>query len=400
MVKFWFCELCDMRHANTASLIKHMREDHHCEEEFVARNPNFVENFSESCPSCDTRVLDVAELLAHATLVHEFVGVVRREVFPSFVEFEQWKERVEDESISTWVKRRRKTTGNVLTLNLRCHRNLETDVTSVEYCLEHFGHEQDPLKQSLPWSLKLEIAEMLKQNMFARDIVRTLKWKNINERKDGVCMLKRQYWVTERDVYRVASDLRAHPHKYEKMEGVSPDPSGVSTAPEFIKAEPCSSSSSILESLIEREPSPMRNACPEEALFKADHDPAERSAVHRKRLKKEEPCSAFSIAEVIPGAELGPTVSGSPKVLLKIDSDPNSAESSSGTERLFFKEEPISVTTLLQESSSNRMELSSEDAKPPTDEGVRVFSLAVAPDGKGFALVNHSSCVDVAHDDL
>lgn len=137
-----------MRHANTASLIKHMREDHHCEEEFVARNPNFVENFSESCPSCDTRVLDVAELLAHATLVHEFVGVVRREVFPSFVEFEvrfsvllglfvretsefqQWKERVEDESISTWVKRRRKTTGNVLTLNLRCHRFVSNPVSS------------------------------------------------------------------------------------------------------------------------------------------------------------------------------------------------------------------------------------------------------------------------------
>lgn len=86
--KFYFCEVCDLRQPNPASLVKHMREDHHCEEEFVARNPDLVHNFSEVCPSCGIRVINVAELLEHATLVHEFNGTVRQEVFQSFIEFE------------------------------------------------------------------------------------------------------------------------------------------------------------------------------------------------------------------------------------------------------------------------------------------------------------------------
>ncbi|VDO70977.1 unnamed protein product [Heligmosomoides polygyrus] len=485
MVKFWFCEVCDLRQPNPASLIKHMRDEHQCGEEFLARNPNLVENAPELCPSCGICVLDVNELLAHVTLVHEFDGVVRREVFQSFAEFEQWKERMEDENISTWVKRKRptKTAANVITMSLRCHR------------------------------------------------------------------LKRQYWVNRTDVYRVGKDLRARPQKYGMTEDVSPEPvvkaepdsSEASTAPEFFEPEPSASSSSILESFIERELShtkcarpeealvkadsdpaesstepkkrpkkeearsafsiaevitggevgptknacpeegpikagpdlaesstvpkkrpkkeearsafsiaevipggevgPTKNACPEEEPLKADSDPAESSTepkkrpkkeearsafsiaevipggevgptknacpeeeplkagpdpaessstVPKKRHKKEEPCSAFSIAEVIPGAELGPTASAIPNVHVKAESGPDSAESTSVAEKLFIKEEPISVTTLLPESSSTSMELSSEEAKPPTDEGVRVFSLALAPDGKGFALVDQS----------
>ncbi|VDO70972.1 unnamed protein product [Heligmosomoides polygyrus] len=449
MVKHYFCDICDLRQPNQASLFKHMCVDHgeagqsfpeKVIERKVRHKSGAEKNLSESCPVCDEPLGSVTDLVSHACDFHEFKGKVKQKVFPRFNDYEQWRKKMEEENITTWMKRRvvRPSTGSAYYENLRCHRSLNTrlhtrkselqsqdtekekkskrksstvvqrsctsfinvkrelttDVTIVEFCLEHFGHEQEPQKLILPWSARLEIADMLSQNLSPSDIVRILKEKQRNA-DNGVCMLKRQYWVTKKDVYRVAADLRNHPHKYGRMEGASPelpvkagpDSFGVSTAPEFIKAQPsCSSPLSILESIIERELYPKMYACPEEALFKADHDPGE---VSKKLLKKEEPCSAFSIAEVVNGPERSPIVSASPKVLLNNEPDPDSAESSSATEKLFFKKEPISSR-----------EPSPEEAKPPIDEGVRVFSLAVAPDGKGFTLVDHSPCVDVPQDDL
>lgn len=58
----------------------------------------------------------------------------------------------------------------------------------------------------------------------------------------------------------------------------------------------------------------------------------------------------------------------------------------------FIREEPISAMTLLAEASSRRGPCPVEAKSPWGAAGVRAFTLTVAPDGKGFALVDKASC--------
>ncbi|VDO70979.1 unnamed protein product [Heligmosomoides polygyrus] len=360
------CEVCGVTFFSQENLSRHRRVVHRILDE-VAQNP--TGNFRESCPVCHIRIKNVLDLLEHASEFHEFKGKVKHKEFLSFSEFERWKDELEQKHITSWVKRGVTGSEKAFYSYLRCNRSpntkkrnrpprrtaensqerrhgsmsrvimqgsctsflnvkrdLTSGVTSVEYCLEHFGHEKEPQKLRLPWPVKLEIAAMLKQDMPVAEVARILQIQYNDTRK-------RQHWVTTQDVKNVAANLKANPQMYERRRSTSPEP-----------------------------------------LFKTELDPLGASIV--VEFFKEEPCSTLNSSDYrFIGKKLGPIRSTAP------------GADSVGSSMLdaFIKEEPVST------ASSTGRKLSPIEAKRVCSDGVRMFSLAAMPDGKGFALVEQSS---------
>ncbi|VDO61512.1 unnamed protein product [Heligmosomoides polygyrus] len=132
-------------------------------------------------------------------------------------------------------------------------------ITSVEYCLEHFGHEQhclkhlrleeEPEKPRLPWSVKLEIAEMLKRGLPVVEIVRILEQEN-----EGALIQQRSVRVL--DVMSVVAELKANPEMFDSRASTSPeisvktesDLTESSAHGEFFKGKPTSAAESSTNS--------------------------------------------------------------------------------------------------------------------------------------------------------
>lgn len=208
-------------------------------------------------------------------------------------------------------------------------RELTSGAANVEYCLEHFGHEQEPQKPWLRWSVKLEIAEMLKLGLPVAEIVRVLQ----NE-KDGA--LEGRYSVTVKDVRSVAAKLKVDPGMFETKGNIDTEvrfKTESDPAESSPKEEPSSLSPSFAESSMRRGLSPIGTTSPE-ALFETGHSSAEYSVCGRS-----------------------------------------------------IKEEPESAANLLDEPSTRREPVLAEP-KSPSDDGVRAFILTTMPDEKGFALVD------------
>ncbi|VDO86092.1 unnamed protein product [Heligmosomoides polygyrus] len=284
---------------------------------------NAIENLPESCPACDMRLKNVTDLLMHANEVHEFEGVVKEEVFPSFDAFESWKEVVNRKHNTCWIRKHERTDQMMFYRHLRCYRprrtgehttnpssgavqngctafmnvkrQITSDVTSVEYCLDHFGHEQEQGKPPLFESVKPEILDVLEQSV---SVVKTAR----SRRKRNNGALAPEPSVTVDDMKRIIVKVDVESQMSETKESTS------------------------------------------------------RKVRARTKLHGAE----SSVAEAS------------------------------------IKEEPTSAMTWLAEPSSTRIELSPVEAKPPSDDGVRVFTLTAEPDGKGFALVDQPTCTDEA----
>lgn len=216
---------------------------------------------------------------------------------------------------------------------------MDTGVTTIAYCLEHFGHQKDPQKLRLSWSVKMEIADMLKQKLSSGQIIQILKMKTNNDK------LKRQYWITPQDVWTVARMLATNPERF-----------------------------------VRNEPTPVEGPCfpTERSKTQSGFVKGSIPPIPIEFLLNKEQSSAISTAEGFTGDEEPcPIESSRPELLF--ESKPVPTE---------IKEEPCSTACWSGEPSS-RSEPSS--VGPSCDDGVRVFILSVAPDGKGFALVDQSS---------
>lgn len=380
------CERCGLTLYNQEDLNSHLRDVHGDPIEVVRQSENAIEIIPEFCPVCDMAFENVTDLLVHAVEFHEFSGTIKQEEFPSHSAFERWKKDMEEDYNSHWLRRSERTEDNVYYRQLRCHRRkstkrkldtsskavqksctsfmnvkryLTSGVTSVEYCLEHFGHEQEPPKPQLPWSVKLEIAEMLKLGLPAPEIVRILQ----NENGGAV---EQQHSVTVRDVRSVAAVLKAEPEVFGMKRSPSPE-LFPNTRQEFA-------------------PKPCPNTRPEFA----ESSMSEASVIRFKQ----EPDTMPTLASIL---EPSPPESAMPAMFIKQEpgtlptstfkTEPSSSESS--VPKISIKEEPISAMSLLAQPST-RFEAVLVDA--PRNDGVPVYTLAVTPDGR-LVLVNKTPCV-------
>lgn len=261
--------------------------------------------------------------------------------------------------------------------NVQVKRYLTSDVTCVEYCLQHFGHEEEPEKPRLPWSVKLEIAEMLKQGLPVVEIVRILQQEN-----DGT--LRQQYSVTVQDVMSIVTKLKAHPEMFETRGNGSEEVS--------FGAEPSSAESSMDVGYCKQEPG---STAP--SAFKIEPCSSE-SSMHNASIKVEPRSAPFSPFTT----ESTTLYEGSTSVETSIKQEPDTVDTpsaykiqSSSTEspmpETSTKEEPISAVTLLAEPSA-QLQTALLEVKTPSSDEIPVFTLTTEPDGKGFALVNHSPC--------
>ncbi|VDP50815.1 unnamed protein product [Heligmosomoides polygyrus] len=285
-----------------------------------------TENLPESCPACDMRLKTVTDLLMHVKEVHKFDAVVKEEVLLCLgiaAVFKCWKEAVDKKYNACWIRRHERIDQLVFYRHLGCYRHwmtgehttspssgaventctafmnvkrqMTSDVTNVEYCLDHFGHDQEPRQPPLFESGKPEIPDVLEQSVSVVETARARRKRNSGA-------LVPEPPITVEDVKRIVVKAEAEPPISEAKESTSRD----------VRA---------------------------------------RTRSHR---------TESSVAEAT------------------------------------IKEEPTSAMTWLAEPSSTRKELSPVEAKPPSDDGVRVFTLTAAPDGKGFALVDQPTCTDEA----
>lgn len=98
-----------------------------------------IENYPEVCPDCDMGFGNITDLLVHANEMHEFKGVIKQEIFSSYSAFEvsfsalfrsfsgyklrvfqRWKEEMEKEHCTHWIRRGERAVHMVFYAHLRC----------------------------------------------------------------------------------------------------------------------------------------------------------------------------------------------------------------------------------------------------------------------------------------
>lgn len=303
-----------------------------------------IENYPEVCPDCDMGFGNITDLLVHANEMHEFKGVIKQEIFSSYSAFERWKEEMEKEHCTHWIRRGERAVHMVFYAHLRCRwprtrvikrklkvtealhksctsfmnvkRYLKTGVTSVEYCLEHFGHKKLPHRPPLPWSIKVKIAEMLTEGLQCAEIVRHFQVEDEDTPEW-------QHAVITRDVKGVAEELKSNPE-----------------------------------------------------LFKTEEECTDPDLCFMSESSSTESSTPMGFCKEEPGSSTTTTIKAEPTV------DESSMFKNS------IKQEPGSTTSMSEPFTKIEPMDSSVEGEPPCNGGIRAFTLSVAPDGKGFALVD------------
>ncbi|KAK5976576.1 hypothetical protein GCK32_005494 [Trichostrongylus colubriformis] len=175
--KIFACPLCTQILSSSSNLNRHLSEVHErvgrYEKAMIRKGENWIR---ETCPICQKSLDSPAELIRHAREKHDFSGVIQHETFANYDEFAKWKESMGRLHDSYWSRKSETTKNYVRYLYYRCYRSTNSDrriskkrrarmrttlhrsctsfmkvkvdvttgITTVEFCLEHLGHEQAP----------------------------------------------------------------------------------------------------------------------------------------------------------------------------------------------------------------------------------------------------------------
>ncbi|KAK6053789.1 zinc finger, C2H2 type, partial [Cooperia oncophora] len=118
------CPQCSKVLSNGSNLRRHLAEVHGHMSRVEKWEAQKVEEEweREMCPVCQMFLQSPKEIYYHAKRNHNFEGVVQKETFANYDEFEKWKETMEKLHASCWNRKHQTVTSNVCYRYFRCHR--------------------------------------------------------------------------------------------------------------------------------------------------------------------------------------------------------------------------------------------------------------------------------------
>ncbi|KAK6750805.1 hypothetical protein RB195_002647 [Necator americanus] len=189
------------------------------------------------CPQCEFKLKDHRELVEHFDDHHADrpgTYTVESKSFTDYASFKIWKEKLEEESVTRFTTFS-KSTGQACTITyFRCSRSLATSAyrasvkstkkvvryctafmtaaerqgeVRVEFCRQHWGHQQEPALLTMNATSEAYIVSLLKEGFKNDQIL-----KKVRETCKGSAGTQtRLYYTTRRDIWNIATRNKVDP---------------------------------------------------------------------------------------------------------------------------------------------------------------------------------------------